>query len=90
MLHYIYFPYVCDVALEVFRTIWNRGAVRNGVRWGTGTVARWGMEDRGTIDAVPFHSIPIRFCGTDRFGKGSGVRTQRSAPHGRALVVRYF
>jgi hypothetical protein len=40
MLHYIVFPYVCNIALKCFVLLWDRGAVRNRVRWGTETWAR--------------------------------------------------
>ena len=40
--------------------------------------ARWEMEDRGAVDAIPFHSISdpisIRVVGAGGIGKGSGVR----------------
>ena len=62
MLHYIVFPYVCDVALEVFRALFGTGA-----RWG-----EWGAlgnDDRGTMgngglgcggrNSIPLCSDPI-------------------------------
>ena len=60
MLHYIVFPYVCDVALEVFRAICDRGAV--GERGALGRGATSGFY------SIPFHYVRgerfgIRFCG---------------------------
>jgi hypothetical protein len=73
MLYYIVFTYVYDVALEVFHALGTGDAVvGNRVHWGTGTGARWGMEDKGAVDAIPFRFIPIQFLFALR---GGHVRT---------------
>jgi len=81
MLHYIVFVYVCDVALEVFRALWDRAAVGNVVRWRTGTKPRWGMEDKDTVGGIPFRSnsnplyIPFYFdAGAGEFGRRAASR----------------
>jgi hypothetical protein len=59
MLHYIVFPYICDVALKVFRALWDRGAV--GKRGALGNEVRGAVGNRGpgAVDTIPFHSVPI-------------------------------
>ena len=97
ILHYIIFSYVCDIVLEVFRALWDRGAVRERGVLGNGDRDAVGNGGQGRdVDAIPFRSIPIRFlfrssfhsflfrCRGHGFGKGSGVwthLTRRTSGH---------
>ena len=85
ILHYIIFSYVCDIVLEVFRALWDRGGGGMGARWGIETRARWGTEDTGAMDAIPFHYVPIRFCGWRAVWEGERRPDTLLAPVVRAL-----
>jgi hypothetical protein len=84
MLHSVVFPYVCNAALEVFRAPGTEAAIGNEVYWRTGTRTRWGTEDKGTVNTIPFRSIPIIFL----FALRGQASMERGAASGHISCAR--